>query len=665
MAKKRLVGKEKLKELLWDVQKDTIIKASKELQKVRSGKVTKKPVVAINKRERRGRKKKAQAAIKKRVKKTPPLKHVKQVAKRRVAHLKKRVPKKKDKKNYRKKDKKNTSKSINPKIKKSVLRKGTAISKDAGRKTIEVGQEDIGREGKEEVEKRESKKKEPEKKEIEVTKGKEKEIERYEVTTDSVTAGITILEKGGERTYDVKIPDFSFITKALLIEIRNSIVSEVIVSSTEVLDPTALEGLKKKFRAKAEQLITEKVPFIKPATTSLLVGRLMQEMLGLDRIEFLLADIELEEIVITSAREPVRVFHKKYGWIRTNIYPKSEEEIINFSNIIARRVGRQITTLNPLLDAHLTTGDRANAVLYPISTKGNTITIRKFRRDPWTITDLIKNGSCTADVFALLWLAIEYEMTILFSGGTATGKTTFLNVCMPFIPINHRIVSIEDTRELLLPATLYWAPLVMRQPNPEGKGEVTMLDLLVNSLRMRPDRIIVGEIRRQREAEVLFEAMHTGHSVYATLHADTAAETISRLTHPPINVPPNLLDAVNLNVVLFRDRKKGIRRVLQVAELIVDENKVTPNILYRFKPSEDKIIEHAKSLKFYDEVTRYTGMSYQDIVKDLAKRKGILMWMVKNEIRSITEISKVMTLYYSDEKKLLDVVNKNKKLSSI
>ena len=228
-----------------------------------------------------------------------------------------------------------------------------------------------------------------------------------------------------------------------------------------------------------------------------------------------------------------------------------------------------------------------------------------------------------------------------------------------------RIVSIEDTRELTLPNTLHWVPLETRLPNPEGKGEVTMLDLLVNSLRMRPDRIIVGEIRRQREAEVLFEAMHTGHSVYATLHADTAAETISRLTHPPINVPPNLLGAVNLNVVLFRDRKKGIRRVLQVAELIVDENKVTPNILYRFKPSEDKIIEHAKSLKFYDEITRYTGMSFQEITKDLSERKVILMWMVKSNIRSIGEISRVMTLYYSDRKKLLDAANKNRKLSSL
>ena len=485
------------------------------------------------------------------------------------------------------------------------------------------------------------------------------------VISEGVNARINITRTNGRPFYEVIIPEFSEITNALLDEIRNSIVSEVIVSSSEVLDPEALVGVKKKFSEKANLILDNKVPNIKPATKKLLIGRLLQEMLGLDKIEFLLNDAELEEIVITSIKEPVRIYHKKYGWIETNITPKTEEEIVNYSNIIARRVGRQITTLNPLLDAHLTTGDRANAILYPISTKGNTITIRKFRRDPWTVTDLIKNNTCSAEIFSLLWLAIEYEMNILFSGGTASGKTTILNVCMPFIPPNHRIVSIEDTRELMLPENLYWVPLVTRQPNPEGKGEVTMLDLLVNSLRMRPDRIVVGEIRRQREAEVLFEAMHTGHSVYATVHADTAAETISRLVNPPISVPANLLGAINLNVVIFRDRRKGVRRVFQVAEYSVEENKATANIIFRYKPVTDKIVEHAKSVKFYDEIARYTGMSVQEINKDLANRQNILLWMVKNDIRSIEQISKVMGIYYSDKEKLLSIVNKNGKFSMI
>ena len=185
-------------------------------------------------------------------------------------------------------------------------------------------------------------------------------------------------------------------------------------------------------------------------------------------------------------------------------------------------MGKEITTLNPLMDAHLKTGDRVNATLFPISSKGNTITIRKFAVKPWTVTSLIKEKTISYEGAALLWLAVQNEMSLLVTGGTASGKTSMLNMIANFFPPNQRIISIEDTRELMLPEILHWVPMETRLPNPEGKGGVEMLDLIVNSLRMRPDRIIVGEIRRKREAEVLFEAMRTGHSVYGTLHANNA-----------------------------------------------------------------------------------------------------------------------------------------------
>jgi flagellar protein FlaI len=342
----------------------------------------------------------------------------------------------------------------------------------------------------------------------------------------------------------------------------------------------------------------------------------------------------------------------------TNIKIEKEEEINNYANIIARRIGRQINILTPLLDAHIVTGDRANAVLYPIATKGNTITIRKFARDPWTIIDLIINKTANLEVAALLWLAIEYEMNVLISGGTASGKTVFLNTIMPFVPPNQRVISIEDTRELMLPEFLYWCPLVIRTPNPEGKGEVSMLDLLINSLRMRPDRIVLGEMRRQSEAEVLFEAMHTGHSVYATVHADTASETISRLTNPPLNVPDNLLKAVNLNVVMFRDRRKGIRRIYQVAEFVVEKEKVVPNILYRWTPEKDEIIKHNESMVFIEELSRHTAMSQEEINKSLDERKKILGWMIKKNIRSFEQIGKIMNVYYTNPRILSEMMKK-------
>jgi archaeal flagellar protein FlaI len=462
---------------------------------------------------------------------------------------------------------------------------------------------------------------------------------------------------GLSKTYHIAVPKLTIATKALMDHIKDGLISEVTISNKEIVDPKSINVIKKRFEKKAKGLLKDRVSSLSEETINFLVNVLMQEMLGLGEIEYILNDANLEEIVITSSKEPVRVYHKSHGWLETNIVPKNEEQILNYSNIIGRRVGRQISALTPLLDAHLVTGDRANAVLFPVSTKGHTVTIRKFSRDPWTLVDFVKNNTVTAEILSLIWLSIQYEMNVLISGGTASGKTSFLNVCMPFIPPNQRIVSIEDTRELQLPKFLYWCPLTVRQPNPEGKGEVSMLDLLINSLRMRPDRIILGEMRKKEQAEVLFEAMHTGHSVYATVHADTVEETIQRLTNPPIEVPKNLLTGVNLNVVMFRDRRKGFRRTLQVGEFVpsMDESgaSVKPNVLYRWKPATDKMVEHAAPLRLFAELSRVTGMSMEQINRDLQKKQRIINWMVKENISNVDDVGALMREYYTDPEAVL------------
>ncbi|MBS3099530.1 CpaF family protein [Candidatus Pacearchaeota archaeon] len=486
-------------------------------------------------------------------------------------------------------------------------------------------------------------------------------LEKYQIEVDGAKAEIEIRKEHLMIVYNLEIPPISLATATLLNEIRNELISVTTVSMKELTDPSMFFKIKERFMRDAQRLFHERLPHLDSKIENFLVGTLMQEMLGLGRIEFLVGDPNLEEIVIPSAKEPIRVYSKKYGWLMTNITIDKEDEIVNYSNIIARRVGRQITILNPLLDAHLVTGDRVNAVLYPINTKGNTITIRKFARDPFTMIDFIKNKTCDINIAALLWLATEFEMNVLISGGTGSGKTSFLNACMPFVPPNQRMISIEDTRELMLPDFLYWTPLVTRTPNPEGKGEVSMLDLLINSLRMRPDRIILGEMRKQQEAMVLFEAMHTGHSVFATVHADSAAETISRLVNPPLNVPPNLLKAVNLNVVMFRDRKKGIRRVMQVAEYEAAAESATSNILYRWIPDADRIVAHSTSSRFFEDISRNTGMSQSQIKTDLQEKTSILDWLVKNNIRSLQEFGMVMNLYYRNKELLLSSIKKNDK----
>jgi len=492
-------------------------------------------------------------------------------------------------------------------------------------------------------------------------------IEEYKIKTDDLVLNVSILGgKGLSKSYFMSVPNITPATRALMDNIKQGLITEVAISNKEILDPSSIATLKEKFTKKAKSLLRARVSSISEDTISFLVNVLMQEMLGLGEIEYILNDEGLEEIVITSSHEPVRVYHKKHGWLETNIIPKDEDQILNYANIIGRRVGRQISALTPLLDAHLVTGDRANAVLFPVSTKGHTITIRKFARDPWTLVDFVRMKTITPEILSLLWLSIQYEMNVLISGGTASGKTSFLNVCMPFIPPNQRIVSIEDTREISLPKFLYWCPLTVRQPNPEGKGEVSMLDLLINSLRMRPDRIILGEMRKKDQAEVLFEAMHTGHSVYATVHADSVGETIERLVNPPIEVPKNLLTAVNLNIVMFRDRRKGFRRVFQVGEFVpaMDEfgASVKPNIIYRWKPSTDEIVEHAAPIRLHAELSRVTGMSMNDITKDLLGKEKIIEWMIKKNLNKVDNVGAVMREYYTDQQSILDKTGANENL---
>lgn len=483
-------------------------------------------------------------------------------------------------------------------------------------------------------------------------------IESYELEIDKAKVDISIEKADEGKRYSLYYPEVDIATRALLEEIRKELISVTAVAVGEIVDQKSVEKVKRRFMDDAGKLLRDKIPGIAKETEDFLVGMLMQEMLGLGKIEFLINDPKLEEIVIVNSRE-IRVYHPRYGWLQTNIGLNSEDEVTNYANIIARRVGRQISVLTPLLDAHVVTGDRANAVLYPIATKGNTITIRKFARDPYTIIDLINNNTLSKDIAALLWLAIEYEMNIIFSGGTASGKTVCLNACMPFIPPNHRIISMEDTRELMLPTFLYWCPLVTRTPNAENKGSVSMLDLLVNSLRMRPDRIVLGEIRRQQEAEVLFEAMHTGHSVYSTVHADTANETIRRLINPPINIPPSMLNSVNLNVVMFRDRRRGIRRVSQLAEFIPGKETLSANLLYRWVSENDKFVQHNKSLAFFDDLSRNTGMDEREIQREIEYKKAIFDWLIKNKIRDLESLGKVMNYYYTDREKLSRIMKTN------
>ncbi len=492
-----------------------------------------------------------------------------------------------------------------------------------------------------------------------------KEISQtYSVDYEGVTAKVRILQTKDEYVplYKISYPKIEEATRAVLDTIREEIVTQMTLKTEEILNPENVEEIKNKFIKRAGEMIKRELPHVTEKEKGILVGILLQESLGLGFIEFMLKDHNLEEVVVNSSKEPIWVYHRKFGWLKTNIKIGDETTIYNYAAQIGRRVGTQITNLSPLMDAYLTTGDRANATLFPISSDGNTLTIRKFARTPWTITDFIETNTMSADVAAFLWLALQYEMNIVCTGGTASGKTSFLNVLSMFIPPRQRVISIEDTREIQLPDFLHWVPMTTRPPNIEGRGEVKMLDLMINALRMRPDRIIVGEIRRSKEAEVLFEAINTGHSVYSTLHANTSEETFKRLVNPPINIPTSLLTSLQLIAVMHRDRRKGIRRLFEITELIpggrLEEVKIELNTIYKWVPSSDKIIEWSKSQRVLDDIKLFSGMTDSEIISNLEEKKKILLWMVKNKIKDINRVGRIISDYYKDPKSVLNRIKK-------
>lgn len=463
--------------------------------------------------------------------------------------------------------------------------------------------------------------------------------------------------------YSIKIPGLAEGTKIILdTQIKGELVGEVKVDISELLDVRKSEKVKEQFFSKASSVLLRHFPNLSQENLRVLSAYLMQYTLGLGDLEPFLHDEMLEEIVVDGSHQPVWVYHKNYGWCITNITIKDEKAIQDYAAAIGRRVGRQINLLNPLMDARLATGDRVNATLFPISTNGNTITIRKFARNPWTPPLFISLSTVSSEVMALLWLSIQNEMSILVSGGTGSGKTSFLNGLSTLFPPNQRVISIEDTREIHLPSFLQWVPLSTRLANPEGKGEVKMLDLMVNSLRMRPDRIIVGEVRRQREAEVMFEAMHTGHSVYATVHADNAEQTISRLTNSPINVPKMMISALDLIVVQYRNRRTGIRRTFEIAEI---DDKGNEKVVYRWNPRTDKIEKVDEFSVLADRISLYTGMTMKEIKADISEKSKVLNAMVKQNCMDIEEVGKVVAEYYNDRENLLKMISKGEKFDAV
>ena len=463
-----------------------------------------------------------------------------------------------------------------------------------------------------------------------------------------------------EPQYNVFKQKYSSEEKLLLSELRENLVDLAISSdeSLQVNEDKLLNDIKNFLFAKLAN--NSQNNDISNEYLDNLARKLFQDLVGYGEIDPLIRDDNLEEIMVIGMNKPVFVYHREYGMMKTNILFKDADELMNLIDSIARQINRRIDQESPILDGHLLDGSRVNATIPPISADGPSMTIRKFKRDPLTIIDLINSKTISVELAAFFWLCFDglgvKSANAIISGGTSSGKTTTLNALSSFINPKERIITIEDTLELQIPHE-HVIRMETRPPNVENKGELTMNDLVKNSLRQRPDRIIVGEVRGS-EAITLFTALNTGHSGFGTLHSNDARETITRLTNAPMSVPNIMISAIDFIIMqnrIYKPDGVSFRRISEVAEVSgIEEGVVQLNKIFEWDPQSDTIKNVGIASKTLAEIAKVSGNSLNSLHEEIKNREIVLQHMVNQNIRSIRDVSTVLEMYYLDPQKVLN-----------
>ncbi len=460
--------------------------------------------------------------------------------------------------------------------------------------------------------------------------------------------------------YDVTKQEYSPEEKVLLGEMRENLVDLAISTGEnfQVSEEKLLNDIKNFLSLRLSGTLQDN------GTSNEYLDRLsrkfLRDIIGYGAIDPLIQDDELEEIMIIGTSKPIFVYHRKYGMMKTNLQFRDEGELRDLIDSIARQINRRIDQESPILDGRLMDGSRINATIPPVSADGPSLTIRKFRRDPLTIIDLINSRTISVDLAGFLWLCIDglgvKSANAIISGGTSSGKTTTLNALSAFINPNERIITIEDTLELQIPHE-HVIRMETRPANVEGKGELTMNDLVKNSLRQRPDRIIVGEVRAD-EAITLFTALNTGHSGFGTLHSNDARETITRLTNEPMSVPEIMIQAIDFIIMqnrIYTPSGVSFRRISEVAEVVgMEEGTVQLNKIFQWNPERDTIDNIGITSNTLQQIANLSGKSIIELQNEIENRKLVLRHMINQNIRSVEGVNSVIELYYKNPQKVLN-----------
>lgn len=449
--------------------------------------------------------------------------------------------------------------------------------------------------------------------------------------------------------YEVIEPTLRKEEDKYLEEIKKLLMEELDVS---VKDLETKENAAEFLKRKVAQVIKNYKLKIPTEAVEKLMYYIVRDYVGYGKIDPLMRDHMIEDISADGVNIPIYVWHREYESLPTNIIYKSAEELNSFLVRLAFISGKQISIASPLLDASLPDGSRIQMTYgSEITRRGSTFTIRRFRGDPLTITDLLTLKTLSADIAAYLWYAIENRASVLVVGGVAAGKTTTLNCLSMFIKPEFKVVSVEDTQELNLPHE-NWIPSVTRGGSGKRQtGDITLYDLLKAAVRQRPDYIIVGEVRGE-EAYTLFQAMSTGHLGMCTIHGESVDSAIHRLEAEPMNIPRSLLHMLDIILVQGRTEIGGkpARRALSVTEMVGSDPKtkeLLTNDVYKWNAVADSFSYLGRSYVL-ERIMRKLSITAQEVQSELQRRKIVLEWMIKNKIRKYTDVAGVIREYYAD-----------------
>ncbi|MFB6352980.1 MAG: type II/IV secretion system ATPase subunit, partial [Halobacteriales archaeon] len=482
--------------------------------------------------------------------------------------------------------------------------------------------------------------------------------DRFEVTerywTKEPYSFIAIVydDEDAEHHYHVVEPDLTPFEHRLLELLIEDLRDVLIYADRDWEDDD--DGTERVFQEAMLDLLRDYGIDVSPETFYRVYYYIWRTYIGYGKLDPIMRDPRIEDVSCDGYDIPVYIYHEDYQNIRSNV-TYDEAELDSFVIRLAQESGKNISLEKPYVSGTLEDGSRIELTFgEEVTQHGSTFTIRKFAEDPMTPIELVNYGTFSIEQMAYLWLAIENNKSLIFAGGTASGKTTSMNAVSMFLPSQAKVVSIEDTPEINLHHE-NWVPSVTRE-GPGIESEIDMYTLLRSALRQRPEYIIVGEVRGE-EALTLFQAMNTGHTTYSTLHAESVDTVIRRLENPPINVPRVMIGALDIVSVqiLTRIDENRVRRTNALVEIAgIDDRTGDINFieLFDWDPKTDDFKQTGNS-DILRTIAQERGSSMAEIRAELRRREAILRHLQAEEVTGYREFTRTVHEYYAAPDRVL------------